>query len=285
MIEVEQVTEPLTHHGEGPVWDARKRTLYWVDMLAGDVLSMEYEGKVVRQRVGAVAAAVRPRRSGGLVIAVERGFALLDSGATEPRMVAEIWQDPTMRMNDGGCDPQGRFYCGSMAYDAAVGRGSLYRLDPDCSVDVVLDGLSISNGIVWNAAGDTVYYIDTPTQRVDAFDFDPEKATFSNRRPVVHIPADHGGPDGMTLDAEGCLWVALWQGGAVHRYTPDGQLDAVIELPATKVTACAFGGPDLDDLYITTSRMDIPEGAEPPAGALFRARPGVRGRPVGEFAG
>lgn len=288
-MEAVQLTGPCTHHGEGPVWDAAAGVLRWVDQLAGDVLSTPLAeaglDAPTRLRVGRVAAAVRPRRDGGLVVGVERGFALVDPGSSEPRVLPEVWSDPSVRMNDGGCDPQGRFYCGSMGYDAAPGRGALYRLDADGEVRTVLTGVTISNGLAWSHDGATVFYVDTPTQRIDAFDFDPDTGAFAGRRAVVNIPAEVGAPDGMTIDAEGGLWVALWNGGAVHRYTTEGQLDAVIAVPARQVTACAFGGDALDDLFITTSRLDLANGDQPAAGALFHATAGVRGVPAATFAG
>jgi len=274
------------YHGEGPVWDARAGILHWVDMLAGDVLSTDLSsGRVRRLHVGDVAAAVRPRRDGGLVIAVERGFALVDPGEEVVRPLSQLWSDKTLRMNDGGCDPQGRFYCGSMALDESPGRGALHRLDPDGSVTVVLTGVTISNGLVWSADGAAAYYVDTATQRIDQFDFDPTTGTFHNRRPLVNVPADVGKPDGLTIDAEGGLWLALWGGGAVHRYTPDGRLDEVLSLPVTNVTACAFGGEGLEELYVTTSKHQAPENESTTAGGLYRFRPGVRGIPVLDFAG
>lgn len=282
----EQLTDPCAYHGEGPVWDAAAGLLRWVDLLAGDVLSAPAAGGTPsRLRVGAIAATVRPRHRGGLVIAVERGFALLDPGSVEPQLLPELWSDTSVRMNDGGCDPQGRFYCGSMAYDAAPGRGALYRLDRDCSAHTVLTGVTISNGLVWSKDGTTVFYIDSPTRRVDAFDFDPDTGAFSGRRTVVVIPPEHGMPDGMALDAEGGLWVALWGGGAVHRYTVDGWLDGVVELPVRQVTACTFGGDTLEELFITTSQVDVPDGEQPAAGAVFHVRPGVAGLPTATFAG
>lgn len=286
MIAVEQVTESCTHHGEGPVWDVDASVLRWVDMLAGDVLTFDpASGEVARMHVGEVAAALRPRAEGGLVIANERGFCLLDRDETRPRQAAEAWTDPDVRMNDGGCDPQGRFYCGSMAYDASPGRGALYRFDLDGSVSQVLDGVTISNGIAWSRDGTHVYYIDSPTQRVDVFDFEPGAGTFENRRPVVEVDPDDGLPDGMTLDAEGGLWVAIFNGGAVRHYTPDGRLDAVVDLGPRRVTACTFGGVDLGDLYITTSREGLTPDEQPTAGALFRCRPGVQGLPALTYAG
>lgn len=284
-IRAVQLTAPAAHHGEGPVWDPATQTLYWVDMLAGDVLTLEHDGAVRRIPVGDVAAALRPRDAGGFVVAVERGFVVLDECWAPVRPEVEVWTDPGVRMNEGGCDPQGRFYCGSMAYDAAPGRGNLYRFDPDGTVEVVLSGVTISNGLAWDDHDDRVWYVDTPTQRVDLFDFDADAGRLVDRRPFLEIPIDQGNPDGITLDTEGGIWVALWDGGAVHRYDSDGRLDAVVELPVRRVTACAFGGPELDQLFITTSRDGVATGEQPAAGSLFVCRPGVRGLAPFGFAG
>lgn len=279
-VRAEPVTGPVADHGEGPVWWPAWGGLRWVDMLTGDILTLAGDA-VTRTRVGEVAAAFRPRRSGGMVIAVERGFALADeSGGV--RALPEIWSDDAVRMNDGACDPDGRFYCGSMAYDAAEGRGALYRLDPDGTVSVVLTGATISNGLAWSPDGTIAYYVDTPTHRVDVFDYDRERG-LHGRRPFVSIPAAAGVPDGLTVDAAGGVWVAMYGGGAVLRFRPDGTPGGRVELPARDVTACTFGGPSLDRLYITTSRIGGDES--PLAGALFRADVGVRGRPALPFAG
>lgn len=280
---VDQMTDPVAAHGEGPVWYAGWPGVRWVDMLAGDVLELDADQTVRRCHVGDVAAALRPRSGGGAVLALERGFALADASLTEIEPLPELWDDHRVRMNDGGCDPDGRFYCGSMAYSETAGAGSLYRLGADRSVTIVLAGVTISNGLAWSPDGGTVYYIDTPTHRVDAFDYDPERG-LTGRRPVVEIPADAGSPDGMTIDADGRLWVALWGGSGVRCYRPDGKLEEHVPLPVTQVTACTFGGPGLDELYITTSRQGLAEGAQPEAGALFRYRPGVRGLPALTYA-
>ena len=279
-MHAEQVTDPVAYHGEGPVWSERWGGLRWVDMLAGDVLSLAADGTVERRRVASVAAALRPRRGGGAVLGIERGFALEDADGTIVRL-DELWTDERLRMNEGACDPDGRFYCGSMAYDKQPGAGALYRLDPDRSVHAVLEGVTISNGLDWSPDGSLAYYNDTDTGRVDVFDYERD-AGLRDRRPFVETGAR---PDGLTVDDEGGVWVALANAGAVRRYAADGALDEVVELPVTKVTACTFGGPELDQLFITTSREGLDPGAEPQAGSLFRAIPGVRGRPVGEFAG
>jgi sugar lactone lactonase YvrE len=279
-MRVEQVTDPVAYHGEGPVWSERWSGLRWVDMLAGDVLSLADDGAIDRRHVDRIAAALRPRAEGGAVIGVERGFALEDAGGTLTYL-DELWTDHGLRMNEGGCDPDGRFYCGSMAYDKRPGAAALYRLDPDRSVKVVLENVTVSNGLDWSPDGSLAYYNDTDTGRVDIFDYEPE-AGLSGRRPFVETEAR---PDGLTVDAEGGVWVALSNAGAVRRYTADGALDDVVELPVTKVTACAFGGPRLDELFITTSREGLDTGVEPAAGSLFRTVPGVTGLPVREFAG
>jgi sugar lactone lactonase YvrE len=277
---VEQLTDAVAYHGEGPVWSPRWGGLRWVDMLAGDVLSLRSDGTINRTHVAEVAAALRPRRGGGAVIGIERGFALEERDGAVHRLDA-LWSDPSVRMNEGGCDPDGRFYCGSMAYDQREGAASLYRLDPDRSVDVVLEGLTVSNGLEWSPDGTLAYHNDTATYAISVYRYDRE-AGLVDRRVLAEL--EHR-PDGLTVDADGGVWTALSDGGAVHRYTPDGELDAVIEVPARKVTACTFGGAAFDELFITTSREGLRPGEDPLAGALFRAVPGVRGRPVREFAG
>ena len=278
-LRAEQLTPALAHHGEGPVWDSSLGRLLWVDLLAGDLLLTEPTGATERRHVSDVLACVVPRASGGgHVVATERGFGLLDAdgGLTT---LPDVWEDPTVRMNDGACDPQGRFFCGSMAYGAAPGRGALYRLDPDRSVHPVHSGVTISNGIGWSPDGSRAYYVDSGTQRIDVC-----SADLTERRPFVEIDESVGTPDGLTVDAEGGVWVALWGGSAVHRYTSDGTLDLVVTLPVRQVSSCAFGGEDLRTLYITTSAEGL-DAPEPGAGALFVAQPGSTGQPTLVFAG
>ena len=283
-MRVEQVTDPVAYHAEGPVWSEQWGGLRWVDMLAGDVLSLAADGTIDRRHVGSVAAAVRPRRGGGAVIGVERGFALEDADGTLTHL-DEVWTDDSVRMNEGGCDPDGRFYCGSMAYDKRPGAASLYRLDPDLSVRVVLEGVTISNGLEWSPDGSRAYYNDTATYRIDVFDYDTD-AGLTNRRVFVDLSDKEKRPDGLTVDEQGGVWTALSNGGAVRRYTQDGVLDEVLEAPTRKVTACTLGGPRLDQLFITSSREGLEPDEDPLAGSLFRAdEVGVRGLPVREFAG
>lgn len=282
MTGAEQITGPVTYHGEGPVWSEHWDGLRWVDMLAGDVLRLTPGGEVKRSHVGEVAAALRPRAGGGAVIGVERGFALEDGDGAITQL-GDLWADPGVRMNEGACDPHGRFYCGSMARDKRPGAGTLFRLDPDGATSVVLEGVTVSNGLDWSPDGTRAYYNDTDTHRTDVFDYARETG-LTNRRALV----EHGGeqqPDGLTVDAEGGIWVAMNGAGEVHRYNPEGKLEGTVELPVAQVTACAFGGPDLATLFITTSREDLPADAEPQAGSLFGAHVAVSGLPVREFAG
>jgi sugar lactone lactonase YvrE len=281
-MRAEQVTDPVTYHGEGPVWSPRWGGLRWLDMLAGDVLSLEADGTVGRRHVSDVVAALRPRRSGGAVLGVERGFALEDADGKVTHL-EPMWVEPTIRMNEGGCDPDGRFYCGSMAYDQTPGAAALYRLDPDGTVRTVLEGVTVSNGLAWSPDGSRAYYDDTATHRVDVFDYAPG-AGLTSRRTFAEIP-DGGRPDGLTVDEQGGVWVALADRGEVWHFTADGAQVDVVEVPVGTVTACTFGGPDLDQLFITTSRERLPPGADPLAGSLFRADVGIRGLPVHDFAG
>jgi sugar lactone lactonase YvrE len=281
-VQAEQLTDAVAFHGEGPVWWPDGSGLRWVDMLAGDVLALAEDGNVGRIHVGDVAAAVRPRQGGGAVIAVERGFALQDADGT---LIAldPVWSEEGVRMNEGGCDPDGRFWCGSMAYDQSPGAASMYRLDPDSSVRRVFGDVTVSNGLEWSPDGALAYYDDTATHRIDVFDYDRD-AGLTGRRPFVVLGED-GNPDGLTVDAEGGIWVALYGSGAVHRYDAAGRLDAVVEVPTPQVTACTLGGPRLDQLFITTSREGMGPDDDPAAGALFRVDAGVRGRPVRAFVG
>jgi sugar lactone lactonase YvrE len=290
-LTAELVVDGRWELGEGPIWDTQTGSLVWVDIMGQQVL---------RHRPGDERAfalptpldvgAVAVRQGGGLIAALADGF-----WTTEPE--SEEWvrhrpveaDQPDLRFNDGKCDPAGRFLAGSMAYDKRTGAGALYRLDPDGTVEQLLDGVTISNGLAWSPDGGTLYYIDTPLRRVDAFDYDLATGRLSNRRPHITFPAElAGNPDGMTIDTDGGLWVAMWTGWGVHRYAPDGTLDLIVDVPASHVTSAIFGGPDLTDLYITCawSELTDEERAEQPhAGSLFGIRTGFRGYPPAEFAG
>lgn len=284
MPRAEQITAPEARHGEGPVWSSTWGGLRFVDMLVGDVLHLEPgTGTLNRWHVGKVAAALRPRGTAGAVIATEREFVVCDEMGGDLSSLGEVFTDSGIRFNDGACDPAGNFLCGTMAYDEAPGRGTLYRLGADHVVTVVLTGVTISNGLAWTVDSSFAYYNDTPTGRIDVFDSDLT-GELANRRTFVTIDSGLGSPDGLTVDAQGGVWTALWGGGAVHHYSPSGVLDEVIAVGASNVTACTFGGENLDELYITTSREGA-DDADKNAGALFRYLPGVRGTPALQFAG
>jgi sugar lactone lactonase YvrE len=288
VIQPEQIPGTQCYHGEGPCWaddwGEGGGGLRFVDMLAGDVMSLGAGGAVSRTHVGEVAAVIRPRASGGAVLALRDRFAVTDGDLGQLRTVARVGLPPGVRLNEGGCDPDGRFYCGSMATGESPQAGTFYQLDPDGSVRPVMEKVTISNGFGFSPDGGTAYYVDTPEQSIDIFDYSAATGLV-NRRRWVGIPDDAGRPDGLTVDAEGGVWLALMEGSAVHRYAPSGALDEVITLPVSQVTACTFGGPDLGTLYITTSQIGADTTAQPASGALFAARPGVAGRPAESFAG
>jgi sugar lactone lactonase YvrE len=284
VAQAEQVPGTECYHGEGPCWADEWGGLRWVDMLSGDVLALDRHGGVTRTHVGEVAAVIRPRASGGAVLALKESFAVTDGGLGQLRTVATVSLEPGVRLNEGGCDPDGRFYCGSMATDETPQAGTFYCLEPDGSVRPVLDKVTISNGFDFSPDGSCAYYVDTRDQGIDIFDYSADTGLV-NRRRWVDIPVEVGWPDGLTVDAEGGVWLALMGGSAVHHYSASGSLEEVISLPVSQVTACTFGGTGLDTLYITTSQIGADIQAQPASGALFAVQPGARGRPALTFAG
>lgn len=283
MTVVQRLTDSCCEHGEGPVWDARSGRLALVDMLRGEVILVATDGRKIRRAVATVVAVIRPTSAAGWVLGVERGFALADADFQNVRELPPLWSGGRLRMNDGGCDPGGRFFCGSLARDGAPGEGTLYRLDPDGSVHTALEAVTTSNGIGWSPDGSRVYYIDSATQRIDIYDYDLDEAQLSNRRTLVEIPPEDGTPDGLAIDAEGGIWIALYGGGTVRRYGEHGALDEEIRLPVAYPTACAFGGTDLEQLYITSSTLGDAPGSDPLAGSVFVCEPGVAGLSVLEY--
>ena len=193
-MQVERVTDAVAYHGEGPVWSECWGGLRWLDMLAGDLLSLAADGSVERRHVASIAAAIRPRRNGGAVLGIERGFSLEDRDGTFTRL-SDLWTDERLRMNEGACDPDGRFYCGSMAYDKQPGAGALYRLDPDHSVHVIVEKVTVSNGLDWSPDGSLAYYNDTETGRVDIFDYECQEG-LSQQASVRQDRCPSGRPNG-----------------------------------------------------------------------------------------
>ncbi len=289
-----QPRKVVSHPGlltEGPCWDTTHQTLYWVDILSHKVHSFVVSSREHKTfNIGMEVTALAPRQTGGLILAVEKGFATLcfESGKTTTLCTFEA-DKPNNRFNDGKCDPTGRFWAGTMDRSERHPNGALYRMDKNQQVTSVLSGVTISNGLAWNPAANVMYYIDTPTRCVDALDYDNATGEIGNRRSVIRFPPDAGNPDGMAIDQDGMLWVAEWGGWRVGRWDPvTGKLIESVQLPVARVTACAFGGPMLDELYITTARVGLSETEllkQPLAGHLFVVTTKVRGIASHEYAG
>lgn len=289
-MEPQLVLDARATVAEGPVWDPNRKCLWWVDILAGLVHSFDpVTSKDAAIQVGTTVGSVALRGDGTVLVASDNQFAALEpEGGKIVSMLNLEAAAPDMRMNDGKCDPMGRFWVGRMAFDGAAGRGELLRLGADRTVTSMLGSLAIPNGLGWSPDGLHMYFIDSPTRQVTGYRYDAVTGIIHDGRCVVSLGAEAGMPDGLTIDADGFLWVAMWGGGCVLRIAPDGRARERIALPASQVTSCAFGGDDLADLYVTTAREDFgPEDAarEPNAGGLFRLRPGVRGLRSVPFAG
>lgn len=284
--DLEVVVAPGAVLGEGPCWDDRRHELLWVDIERGRV---HFDALNRRERatvdVDGPVSVVIPRAESGYVVATRDGLAFVDDGRTavEPFLFLEPGDET--RMNDGKCDPLGRLWVGSMSTKRQPNTGSLYRVETGRDPVRVLTGVTTSNGLGWSLDGAVMYYVDTGTGGVDVFSYDLETGEAAERGRFVDVAPEDGKPDGLTVDAEGHLWVALWGGWAVRRYAPDGALDRVLRIPAAQVTSCCFGGPDLDVLYITTAARGVQAGEQPMAGAVFALRPDVRGLPAARFAG
>ena len=231
--------------GEGPIWDRGRGTLLFVDIPPGEVHEFDPASGIHRVfDVGQPIGALTPTVKGDWLIAARDGFIRLDPATGATRLVAGVEADrPANRMNDGYCDARGRYWAGTLSMTREREAGALYRLDPDLRVTRMLDRVTTSNGIDWSPDQRLMYYVDTGTRRIDLFDFDLAGGLISNRRAFVEIPEREGKPDGLIVDADGCVWLALWGGGAVRRYAPDGRLVETIALPVTHPTKCAFGGP------------------------------------------
>ena len=276
-----RVQAPVCTLGEGPVWDARDQSLYWVDIPESRVHQIAADGSLSSWDTGQPVGTVVPRAGGGLAVAVRDGFMALDPVSGKLTTLAEVERDqPGNRMNDGACDRAGRFYAGTMALDETPEAGALYRLDPDLGVTRLLTGVGISNGIGWSPDERLMYYIDSQVHRVDVFDYDPATGEIDGRRPFAAVGEGGVVPDGLTVDADGGVWVAVWGGYAVLHHDPGGNVIEAVNLPAARVSSCVFGGPDLDRLYITTAA-----GPGESAGALFVCKPGVTGQPSHPFRG
>lgn len=274
--------------GEGPIWHQGK--LHWVDIVGKRVYTYDpAKGEERFVELNQMVGTVVPRAKGGLAVAVERGFALLSDDGSY-RMIAEVEaDDPRTRFNDGKCDPAGRFWAGTMAMTEKAPIGSLYSLEVDGTVKKRYSSVTTSNGLCWSLDAKTMYYIDSPTREVAAFDYDVATGEITNKRTLIRFAPEEGSPDGMTIDAEGNLWIALWDGWCVVCHDgKTGERLRKIDVPVQRVTACAFGGPELRDFYITTARTGVPEeelAKQPLAGAVLVTDVGARGVPAFAYGG
>jgi len=291
VIEAQLELDAKATLGEGPCWDARTQSLYWVDIEEHKLHIYDPSKRVDRAiGVGQPIGAAVIRKSGGLALALQQGFYAFDPDAEtlEPLRDPEPHL-PENRFNDGKCDPAGRFWAGTMALSEAPDCGGLYCLDTDLTVYKKIEKVGISNGLSWGLDGRVMYYVDSLTREVVAFDYDKPSGEIGNRRVVIQIPDGMGFPDGMSIDEEGTLWIALWDGAMVGRWDPaNGALLDEIPLPVSRPTSCVFGGKNLDELYITSARSRLDKetlAAQPLAGGLFKCRPGIRGGPAWDFAG
>jgi sugar lactone lactonase YvrE len=295
-LQATPATARPAEHGEGPIWDAARSELVWVDITAGLVRRGRISGDdvldVAEHRGGDTVGFAVPAATGGWLLGAGGGITRLTADG-EARVLIELAgeggseEGSGTRMNDGGCDRAGRFFGGTMAFDERPGAGTLHRLDLDGSVVVVLDGLTVSNGLGWSPDDRTMYLSDSGAATVWAFDYDLDAGSFGRRRVLLDFSADDDGvADGLTVDDEGCLWTALWGGGQVRRYSPAGELLAVVDVPGVQnTTSCAFAG---DLLVISTSVHGLDDdarAAQPDAGRLFTVRPGVSGPPAAPYRG
>jgi sugar lactone lactonase YvrE len=293
-VGVQPVGDVTAVLGEGPYWLPEESALLWVDIPAGLLHRTEVpSGETVTTELGAVSA-VFPVQGGGLLYASGHQLILREtvpgqsglSGDYTERVIAAAPPHSDVRFNDGSVDPAGRVWIGSMHEIETDALGSLYRLDPDGRTGAVLTpvapGATVSNGLGWSPDGTRLYYADSPTRQVDVFDYDPATGEATGRRVFADLSGFDGFPDGLTVDADGCVWVCMWDGGAVRRLAPSGAVDAVVPVPVAKPTSVAFGGPDLADMYVTTASIHLtPDqlASQPLAGRLLHVRPGPVGLP------
>jgi sugar lactone lactonase YvrE len=277
-IAFEVISHSPSYLAEGPIWDEQKQAILWVDILNGKILEFNLERKQVGtlefdEPIGAVA--LFP--DGDLLAAMQSGIYSIKRGTTDRTFLCHPESgNPTNRYNDGKCDPYGRFWIGSMAQDHKQGAGNLFTVYPNLKCNLQRSGVSISNGLAWSNDHKTLYYIDSPTRCIQAFDYNAESGTISNARVAFEIPEKEGVPDGMTIDSEGMLWIAHWDGWQVARWNPKtGEKLLGYKLPAAQITSCAFGGENLEDLYITSAREGLTDQditSQPLAGSVFVIR-------------
>lgn len=284
MNQASRRTDAVCHHGEGPVWWPGWGGLRWVDMMRGDLMALGPDDSVSRTHVAGRLSCVRPRGEDGAVVSLERQIGVLgaiawgDESASVTPLCDPLWTTEDVLFNEGACDPSGAFWAGSATDEGRPDAGALYRFAPGGPPQVVLEPVTISNGLAWSPDGETGYYVDSATWSVRTFSgLGPEPGRSLELRPFVDIPRSLGEPDGITVDVEGHVWVAVWGGFCVKRFDPAGREVATVSVPAPNVTACTFGGDDLSRLFITTSQLETDLERYPEAGSLFSVETDVRG--------
>ncbi|MBN1219400.1 MAG: SMP-30/gluconolactonase/LRE family protein [Anaerolineae bacterium] len=287
MNQVEHVLAVQNQLGEGPLWHPDEQALYWVD-IDGRCFHRFFPdtGQHNVFEVGLPIGVLAFRAAGGLVMATKDGFAFWDETTEALQFIADPEADrPEARFNDGAVDPQGRFWAGTISEGFA---NALYRFDPDRSVNKMEIGVGISNGIGWSLDHKTMYFTDSRPKIIYAYDFDPATGAIENRRPFIHTPDEPGVPDGLTVDRAGFIWSVRWGGWKITRYDPDGRAEREIKMPVQQPTSCTFGGPNLDQLYVTSARAGLSEAeltGQPLAGDVFRLNVEVKGLPESKFLG
>ncbi len=276
--------------GEGPVWDGPTETLYWLDIKGKYLHALSpARGKSTKVQLSTEVGAVAPRSGGGLVAAARCGFCFLDPVTGNLTAIADPESHlPNNRFNDGSVDPSGSFVAGSMDDLETAPSGTVYRLDPEGKVTVLFGGYVICNGPVFSRDGRTLYFSDSVSRRILSFPYDPADGSVGDASVFARLMEADGYPDGLTVDADGGVWCAHWGGGRITRFTADGKVDGIVEIPVPHVTSCTFGGPDYRTLYVTTARWGLAPGRLkqfPLSGSLFAVDVGVHGLPLPTFAG
>jgi len=274
--------------GEGPVWVAREAALYWVDIKALKIFRLDERGEVQQWRTPFRVGSIAPRASGGFIAGTEHGIAAFDPASGRLEILFHPEESlPGNRFNDGKVDRSGRFWVGTMDDKERAASGTLYRIGPDLSWAAVDSGYKVTNGPAFSPDGRLMYHNDSGRQVTYAFDLDADGKA-ANRRILLEFGDGDGFPDGMTVDAQGCLWIAFWDGWCVRRFSPEGELLDKVAMPVARPTSCAFGGRNLDRLYVSSASIGLDEAAlrmQPNAGGLFMLTPGVQGIEELPFAG
>ncbi|MBM4427634.1 MAG: SMP-30/gluconolactonase/LRE family protein [Chloroflexi bacterium] len=282
-MKAELLLDAKARLGEGPAWDAKNQTLYWIDILEKRI----YAGTQLLAQLDDLIGCLAPRKNGNLILGKRASFVGLEVDTLRETVLAALAESPSNRVNDGKCDPAGRFIAGTMDMNEKDPTGTVYSFDGKNNRPL-FGGVTISNGLAWSPDHKTFYYIDTPTHEVRAYDYDMNTGAVANPREVVRVPDAMGWPDGMTSDMEGNLWIALWGGAAVTRWNPNtGQLLEQVSVPALQPSSCVFGGKAMNELFVTSARKDMSESdltKYPLSGGLFKVKTKVEGMPTFEFS-